>query len=163
MGQCIPVVCFGVSEKGGIEVKPDNPVPGPFDPVGKVFRPLFVPIHRLASELGVGGVDIHTLHAGQKVHYLTQIGPDLVAVARLARIVSGGHDTCAGNIFTGIFQTADVIGLPAMERNGNGEGSLDGCIRVNPEVRVSVFRQFVCLLYLRCRRGRNGHKAPLLS
>ncbi len=78
-----------------------------------------VAVHRLAREIGVDGVQVQAVAAGEKFIDQLEVLAELVEGARLAGIVAGGLDA-AGKGGVGLFKPADVVALPAVQRDGRG-------------------------------------------
>ncbi len=83
-----------------------------------------VAIHELAAEIAIDLVQVHAVVARQEGFHELQVLADFVNVAGAARIVSRSLDTARQG--TVVFETGNVIGLPAMQGNllflqfGNG-------------------------------------------
>ena len=71
---------------------------------------------------------------------LVQVGAQLVGRAGLARIIAR-HRQSAANRFAGVLEAADIVTLPAVQRDRNLGKPLKRPVNIDPEGRVSLFRQ----------------------
>src|SRR5882672_4141961 len=109
-------------EARGIEVKAEAVGFRPVDPVPEVAGFDFVAIHALAAALAINRVQIHAMFAGDQRKGLLDVGAQLVRRARPAGVMTGDGKAAPGRDAE-IFETANVITLPAMERDRDpGEG-----------------------------------------
>ena len=76
-------------------------------------------------------MQVQAMLAGQKRENLVQILPQLRQRARLAGIVARGLDAAASEARFGIFKTADIVALPAMERKGDLRQPVQGRFRID--------------------------------
>ena len=104
-----------MGEVGRVEVEADAAGLGPAQPAGEVLGGQSVAINGLAAGLGIEGVEIEPLSAGEQFQHLVEIGAHLVTVAGPAGIAAGGHDAAAGDAFLGSLEAAHIVGLPAVE------------------------------------------------
>jgi len=109
MGQCQIIVCFGVSKKGWVKIKPDTLILCPINPWGKVtvfdlvtiWGLVRVQIHRVkiepvcARDLGIGKL---------------QISSEFIWIARAPRVISSRLNAAAGRSGLG-FKSYNVIAL----------------------------------------------------
>jgi hypothetical protein len=124
-------------EERRIEIHADLLTLGPIDPTLKMFGANLVAIDALAAEVAVEGVQIEPMRTGNQRKRLVQVGSQLVRRSRLAGIVSR-HRQPAAQLFTGVFEAADVVALPTVERDRNRRESLDGRVGVDAECCVTV-------------------------
>ena len=108
----------GMREIRGIEIQTEPVLFGPGDPVLEMFGRDFVAIHFLAAKLAVEGVQVQAVFAGHKRQRQVQISAQFFRRAGLARIVAGHGQTVAQRA-AGVFETAHIIALPAVQRNRN--------------------------------------------
>src|SRR5688572_9015557 len=85
-----------VREVGWVEVEAHAARLGPAEPAREVLRLELVAVDDLVAGLGVEGVKVEALLAGEEFQDLIEVGAHLVAVARAAGVTSGGHDAAAG-------------------------------------------------------------------
>ena len=124
MCQGVPVVRLRMGEIRGVEVQPDTVFLRPGYPAGEVFGFEPVPVHDFAARVAVGSVDVRAVPPRQQVDRLLQVGAQLIAVSRPARIVPGGHDAAAFHGLILRFEPCHVVGLPAVKRNGHAQRPL---------------------------------------
>ncbi len=86
---------------------------GPGDPSGKVFWLQVIALHLFTTGLGVYGVQVEPVGAWNHTVRFVQVTPQLVRVARLARIVAGDGQA-ATQFSVGRLETSYVVALPAM-------------------------------------------------
>jgi len=79
------------------------------------------------------------MRAGDQRQHLIQVGAQLFRRAGLAGIVAGDRESTA-ELFAGVLESADVISLPAVERDRNGSEPFDGRVGVDAECRVTLSR-----------------------
>ena len=94
-GQGKAVVGQGMREEGGVKVDAVVVLLGPVDPAGKMLGLELVALDLLAAGLGIDGVQVQPVRAGDQAVGLVQVAAQLVGVARLAGIVAGGGDAAA--------------------------------------------------------------------
>jgi hypothetical protein len=126
-----------VGEVGRVEIETDATGLGPAEPAGEMLRLEFVAIHVLVAGLGVEGVEVEALFAGEELQHLIEIGAHLVAVAGAAGIAAGRHDPAAGEAILRGLEAPDVVRLPAMQGDGHPEGVANGSVGVHAEIGVA--------------------------
>ena len=105
---------------------------------------------RLAADLGVDRVQVEPMRAGDQRERLFEIGAQLVRRARLAGIVAGDRQAAA-ELFARVLEAADVVALPAVERDRNRRQPLDRRVGVDAERRVTFLGGRVGRLDRCCR------------
>ena len=113
-----------------VKVQAETARLGPVQPAGKVLGGELVPIDAFAKSLGVDGMKVHAVGAGNEGEGLVEVGAEFVGVAGFAGIVAGGLDAAAGKA-RGTLETADIIPLPAMQRNGDVAQCGQGAVGIN--------------------------------
>ena len=83
MGQGVTACRQRVGEEGGVEVHADPPRLRPVDPVAKVLGLECVALDLPAAGLGIAGVEVQPVRAGQERQSLVQIAAKLVGVRAL--------------------------------------------------------------------------------
>ncbi len=105
-----------------------------------MLRGKLIAVHALATGFGVKGVQVHSVFAGNQKKGLLQISPQLVRCSRLAWIIAGDRQAAA-EFSAGVLESAHVISLPAMERDGDS-GELFQClVGVHALLGVAFLRQ----------------------
>jgi len=92
----------------------------------------------LAPRFGVAGVEVEPMRAGDHCQGVVQVGAQLVGRARLARVIAR-HRQPAANLFAGVLETADIVTLPAVQRDWNLGQPLKRPVDIDPQRRVSLF------------------------
>ena len=133
---------FGMGEEGGIEIDADFLRAGPIDPTAEVGG--FQRIALDSATGGVGGVDVagvevDAMTAGNAGEGCFKIGAEFLRCAGAAEVVAG-NGQAAAELGRGVFEAADVVALPAVERNGNRGETLDGAIGIDAEFDVLFAR-----------------------
>ena len=82
--------------------------------------------------------------AGDERKRLVEVGAKFIGRAGFAWIVSG-HRNAAAESFAGVFKTADIITLPAVEGNRDGGELGHGRIGIDAEVGILGLGEFVGL------------------
>ena len=72
---------------------------------------------RLAAGLGVGGVEVEAVGAGDEGEGFFEVGAEFVGRAGAAG-VSAGDGEAAADGFAGVLEPDDVVALPAVEGDG---------------------------------------------
>ena len=139
VGQGVAIVGQGVREKRRIEVHADPPGLRPVDPVLEVLGLESVALDLPASGLGVAGVEVQTMCAGQERQRLVQVGSQLVGCAGLAGITAGDRQA-APQLLATVLETTDVVSLPAVQRDRDCGQLLDGRLDIDAPFRVLFFR-----------------------
>ncbi len=104
----------GMREAGGIEVQAEAIGFRPADPIQEVLGFDFVAVHAFAAELAINRVHVHAMFAGNQRKGLFDVGAQFVRRARLAGVIAR-YGKAAPERVAEVFETADVIALPAME------------------------------------------------
>ncbi len=92
--------------------------------------------HDLAVGLGVKRVQVDALHAGKECHHLLQVLPEFIAVAGATGEIAGGHDAATVHCAGFDLEAADIIALPAMERDGNRERARHRRVGIHAQTRI---------------------------
>src|SRR5205814_850518 len=115
VGESETISGLGMREAGGIEIEAEAVGLRPADPILEVGGVDFVAVHALAAELAINRVQTHAMFAGDKRKGLFDVGPQFLRCARLAGVIAGNGEATTQRAVR-VFETADVIALPAMER-----------------------------------------------
>ena len=145
VGQGVAVGRQGVGEIGRVEVHADPPGLRPVDPVLEVLGLERVALDLPAAGLGIAGVEVQAMRAGQERQRLVQIGSELVGRAGLAGIMAGDRQA-APELLARILEAADVVALPAMERDRDRSTAVRGPPRHRrpiPRIAPSPARRLV--------------------
>jgi hypothetical protein len=119
-GEAVPRARVG--EEGLVEIQAQATGFGPGDPGAEVLRGERVAVHAPAAGLGVAGVEVEAVPAGNERQRLLEVGAQFIGRAGLARVIAGDGQPAAGR-GAGVFKAADVVALPAVNRDGDaGEG-----------------------------------------
>ena len=128
---------LGMGEIGGIEIQTEAVLFGPGDPVLEMFGSDFIAIHLLAAELAVEGVQVQPVFARHERQRQVQISAQFFRRAGLAGIVAGHGQTVAQRT-AGVFETAHVVALPAVQRNGNRRESFQRMVHVHTQRGITL-------------------------
>ena len=128
-----------VREEGRVEIHADLLALGPIDPALEMLRLDLVAIDAAAAELAVEGVQVEAVLAGDQREGLVQVGAKFLGRAGLAGIVARDREAAA-EFFARVLEAADVVALPAVERDRNRGEPLDGRVGVDAEFGVTFFR-----------------------
>ncbi len=105
-----------MGETGSVEIDLQVVAQGPFGPAAEVLRLDGVAVDGPAAELAVHGVEVDPVSAGDESEGLLEVGPELLDRTRLAGVGSRHLEAAAGQAGILLFEAADVIPLPAVER-----------------------------------------------
>ncbi len=105
-----------VGEAGGVEIHAHAVGFRPVDPAFEVFGLDLVAVHLFAAELAVERVEVEAVFAGDERERRVEVRAEFIGRAGLAGVVAG-HRDAAAEAFAGVFEAADVIALPAVERD----------------------------------------------
>src|SRR5207247_4235268 len=111
--------------------------PGPDEPGGEVFGAEPIALDGPAAGLGVDGVQIDTMFTWQEAQSLVEISAQLLGVAGLAGIVAGGLDAATGQALV-VLEAADVVALPAVQRQRDGAEDFEGAVRADAEASIAL-------------------------
>ena len=140
VGQGVAVGRQGVGEIGGVEVHADPPATSPSrSSRWKCSGSSASRSTLLAAGLGVAGVEVQAMRAGQERQRLVEIGPKLVGRAGLAGIIAGDRQAAA-DLLAGALEPADVVALPAVERDRDGREPRQGRLDIDAPLRVLLLR-----------------------
>ena len=85
----------------------------PVNPAAEVRRFQLIALDPHAAGLGIHGVEIDAVLAGEKLQRLLEIGAKLVAVGRAAHVVAGRQDAAREHRVA--LEAGDIIALPAVQ------------------------------------------------
>src|SRR5580658_5372095 len=103
---------------GGVEIETETVLLRPGNPVRKMPWLDLVAIHFLATKFAVECVQIQAMLARDERECLVDVGTEFVWRAGFAGMIARDGESvaeCAANIF----KAANVIALPALQRDGN--------------------------------------------
>ena len=146
-----------VREARRVEVDAVVVGPGPVAPGGEVLGPQLVAVDALAAGLGVHGVQVEAMRAGEQLVDLVEVGAQLVGRARLAGVVSGGRDAARERLAR-VLEAADVVALPAVQAERNRRERRQRRLGVHTELGVAFAGKIIGALDVGAGRGR-GHGA----
>ena len=109
-----------------------------------MLGPELVALDPLAARLGVAGVEVEPMRAGDQRQGLVEVGPQLVGVRALPRIVAGDARPPPIGL-AGALEAADVVALPAMERNSDGAKCLDRPVNAHTDLGILIACQLISL------------------
>ena len=119
--------CFRVREAGGVEVEAESLRLCPRDPVLEVRYFDLVPVHALAAELTIHGVEVQAVLSGDERERLLQIPAQLIVRACFAGVIARDGESAAEfglcnlllhmqqKVVAQLLEAADVVALPAVE------------------------------------------------
>ena len=142
MRECETARGLGMREARWVEIEPDALGLGPINPVLEMLRLDFVAVHFLAAELAVKRVQVQTMLAGDEGERPVEVGAEFVGRAGFAGIISRGHNA-AGERAAEILEAADVVALPAVERDGDFGELLEDGVGVDPEGGIAFAGKLV--------------------
>src|ERR1044071_2402112 len=120
-----------------------------------MFRRDRVAIHAAVSEFAVRRVKVEAVATGNERPRLGGVQAQFVGGARLSGIVAGGGNPAAERL-TGPLEAADVVALPAMQRNGDRRKAPQGNSRVDAQRGVPFACEFVGGVNLWCGHLTRG-------
>ena len=130
----------GVREKRRVEVDPEPLFASPVDPPGEMLGLDRVSIDNPPACLRVARVKVEPMLARNQGERLDQVGTQFVGVPRLAGIVAGDGDSAAQRLARDL-ESADVIALPAVERDGDLRESSKRRLDIDTNLGISFDRQ----------------------
>ncbi len=136
MGEGKAIVGEGMGEKTGVEVEAEFAFPTPIDPALKMCDGVGVAVDFGSLEIGIQGMQIKPVSAGDEGIGLVEIGSQLLQGACFAGVIAGGLNATAGERGIGFFKAADIVSLPAMEGNGDAGESGKSDFGLNAETGV---------------------------
>ena len=149
MSQRKTVVRFAVREAGGIKIQSELLFPSPLNPTLKMFRLQVIPFHLPTAGFRVTGMQIQPMLSWNERQRGLQVSAKFIGGARLSRI-SAGHREPAADVDAGILKSADIVTLPAMQRNRNLRKLLHRRMHIDAQIRIPFYRQRECT-FNRCR------------
>ena len=149
---------LGVGKAGGIEIEPHSPLLRPLDPGLEVGRFNLVAINLLPGKLAIEGMQVEPVAAGDEGEGHIEIGPQFIRRAGLARIIAR-HGQSAAEFLARMLKAADIVPLPAMERNGDLGEAAQRLLHAHAVGRVEFLGQLECGRHLLCC-GCHGRILP---
>jgi len=104
-----------------------------------VFGLKFVAFDAFSMSLGIGGMKAQAMFAGDQRECLVKITAQFVRRASFAEIIASDSEAAAESGIW-IFKAADVVALPAMERDGNASKLGQGSANIHAETAIA----FLC-------------------
>lgn len=95
-----------------------------------------VAIHKRSAEVSVGLMQVEAHGTGQQRRGLVDILAQLVDVAGASGEIAGGHDAARCRYVA--FEAHNVVGLPAMERDGSFFKGFDGLVGIYAQGGVAL-------------------------
>jgi hypothetical protein len=136
---------LGVRKERGIEIESQVARLRPIDPAREMLGRQLIALYFFSAILGIDGVQIEPMLAGNEPQCLLEVRLQLGGVSCPARIIAGGLDASAGQPGRA-FKAADVVSLPALQRNCNSLQRFDGTLHIDADYRVSLAGQPKTLL-----------------
>ena len=106
-----------------------------------------VAVHLAAAHLGVAGVEVEAVAAGNERERLLEVRPQFVGRAGLAGVIAGDGQAAAERL-AGVLEAADVIALPAMDGNRDAGKLLEGFVGVHAQGGIAFFGEAIGLFDL---------------
>ena len=131
-------------EEGWIEIEADLDALRPGDPVFELFDAQFVAVNLASAHLGVAGMEIQAMASGNDGDGLLEIGAQFRGGGGLAGIISRDGEAAA-EFLSGIFKSADVVALPAMDGNRDAGELFEGLVGVDAEFGVALAGEMIGL------------------
>ena len=145
VGEGEAVVGQRVGEVGGVEVQAQRALLAPVDPALELGGGVGVALHFLAAKIGVAGVEVEPVFAGDEREGLVEVCPEFVQRAGFAGVVAGGLDAAAGQALCGMFGAAHIVALPAVQGYGDGRQFLEGGFGIHAERGVGCLGEGIGL------------------
>ena len=166
MGQRHAVGRLGMREVRGVEIHPQSLFLAPVDPALEMLGAQFIPIDPLAARLGVTGVQVEAVLAGNQRKGLDRVAAQLVGRAGLAEVVARNRQSAA-QLLAGVFESTHVVALPTVQRNGHAGQSLQSGFGIDPQGGIALLGSLVHR-FNRCgvggsREDRRGHGVASLN
>ena len=133
-------------EAGGVEIQPQFVGFRPRNPVFKVLRLNLIARYRRVG-FQVNSVQIETLWPRDQAQRLLKVGAEFFCIARFARVVAGRLDT-AGQASRRVFETGDVVTLPAVHGDGQTVQLAQGLLDIHADGGVALLSNFPGLFKL---------------
>jgi len=115
----------------------------------------FIAVHFFPAKFPVERVEVQSMPARDEGERLVQVGAQFFGGSRFAGIISGGHETAAQSAGRA-FKTADVIALPAVERNRDRRKFLNDLFRVHAGGFIPTAGQLVSAFHRHRRINCHG-------
>ena len=138
----MPLGRLGMREVSRIEIHAQSLFLAPIDPALEVLGKQFVPIDPLAAGLGVTGMEIEAVLAGNQREGLDRVAAQLIGRAGLAGVIAGDGQPPA-QFLACLFKSPHVVALPAMQRNGHGRQTSQGRVSIDPQRGVALLGHLV--------------------
>ena len=106
-----------------------------------------VPLDEFAAIVEIACMKIKPVTSRDHFKCFTQIASKLIDRSRFARIITRRLDTASTKRGPSPFKAANIISLPAMDRNRDIGKSLHSTIDIYAHLRISTFSYFIGLLY----------------
>ena len=125
-----------------VEVEANPQIPGPIDPSAEMLRSNPVALDLAAAEVAVRRVQVEAMFPGNERERLGRVLTQFISGAGFTGIVPGRREAAA-DLRRRRFESADVVSLPAVNRDRHGRERLQCGVRVDTKVRVLLFSQVV--------------------
>ena len=104
-----------VRKASGVEIHAKTAGLGPVDPTLEVLHGVGIAIHLAAAEVGITGVQVEAVLAGDQRQRLLEVSAQFVDRPGFPGVVASGLNAAAGEHCIWFFKTADVVSLPAVQ------------------------------------------------
>ena len=133
-------------EAGGVEIQPQFVGFRPRNPVFKVLRLNLIARYRRVG-FQVNSVQIETLWPRDQAQRLLKVSAEFFCIARFARVVAGRLDA-ACQASRRVFETGDVVTLPAVHGDGQTVQLAQGLLDIHADGGVALLSNFPGLFKL---------------
>ena len=106
-----------------------------------------VAVHLLAAHLGIAGMQVEAVAAGNDRKGLLEVAAQLVGRAGLAGVIAGDGEAAA-QLLAGVLEAADVVALPAMDGDRDARQLFEGFIGVHAQGGIAFFGKLIGLFDL---------------
>src|SRR5690349_5736961 len=104
-----------------------------------------IPLNAPPAIIGVNRVQVESMAARNQGQSLIHVGPQLIDVSRFTGVIASRLNASSGQPGSA-FETADIVPLPAMQRNAGFCQVCQSLLDIHSELRIPLPGQFVCLL-----------------
>jgi len=136
-----------MGEIGLVKIKADAERFGPGNPALKLLNVKFVPVDSFFRRLGIAGVQIEPVPAWDKRKNLLEIVAQFQRCPSFAGVAARDGEPATKGLL-GIFIAADIVALPAMNRDGDPGKFVQSRFRIHAQFGVALLCQAIVLLQL---------------
>ena len=141
--QGIAIISHWMAEEGSIEVQRDTHLLAPIKPTLIVLLLNLVTVNKGGTKLSIAGMQVQPMTSTNQGEDLLKILTQLFDSLCFAGIVPCGLDSSTSQFSIGTLETANIIALPTVDRDGNVRQLIKDRVGIDTIVRIYFLGFFI--------------------